>query len=183
MKKSGNNQQVRFKRYIPRAINELPVDQELIQQIGLYARQGRYELAVRRYAELLKTGPLHLPAEFFYYYARLLMKRRLYEQAEAVLAKAVSLQPGYQEAHSMMGLVLDIFGDYAQAESCLITAAALDPRDAITWARLSNLYSRMDQRRAALFAQQQAVKYKPDDFRLKRRLNEMTSHDQEDPSF
>lgn len=152
-------------------LDDTGIAPSVLDKIREYNRQGQFELSAELFEQLAATRDL--PAAFYFNYASVLFKLRAYEKIVELLGKAVSMQPQYQWAHSSLGLALDTLGRYERAEEHLKIAIELDPDDYIAWARLSNLYSAWQQNEKALEAQRAAVRCRPSDARLVRRLNEM----------
>ena len=68
--------------------------------------------------------------EPLYLLARAYMSMHLWEQARAVLDKAIAMAPKYAPARATLGVLLDSTGDHREAESAHQAAIKLDPTNA-----------------------------------------------------
>jgi len=159
---------------------DLPVEKALMEQIIRAIQEDHYDAAAKLLHPIMTTP--NPPAELCYIFARLFNHYSLgsqHEQAQTALLQAIEQQPGYQEAHAMLGHTLTCLDEFEQAGYHLRLAIALKPDDYIAWARLSNLYAKMGNRNATIEAQRQAVKYAPTHKLLLRRLSELLAEEQD----
>lgn len=175
MKLPSPNQKALVSRYRATYFYLLPVDLRLVCRIQTHDERMEFRSSAAIFAQLIRQPSA--PVELYYHYARTLNRLGMLEQAHAALCEALARQPGYQEAHSMIGLVLLQMGDLDAAGDHLRTAVSLDPPDSTTWARLGLLYAKLGHRTATIQCVQRAVVLNPSNLRLHRRLAELLSSD------
>jgi tetratricopeptide (TPR) repeat protein len=93
---------------------------------------------MRRFAEL---QPANARANF-YYAASLWKKKGDAKQAEALLKKALQLDPGLADAHLQLGIIYFAHQDFPQAIGAFEKAIAIDPKMEEAHYRLAQTYAR-----------------------------------------
>ena len=147
------------KRYVARALDELPIEAEIRAQIRERRRQGCF----REVADLFQST-IHqfgdLP-ELYFYVGRAWSKLQEYQQACAAFTEAVRIEPGYAEAQSDLGLMYILLKEYETGDLHLRKAIALSPQDPIVWGRLALSLDEQGRINEAIDAIRQAIQLDP----------------------
>jgi predicted O-linked N-acetylglucosamine transferase (SPINDLY family) len=123
-------------------------------------RQGKLPDAQARCRQILKDLPDHFDALHLLGVCEL--DCRQFEEAERILARAVSVAPRSVEAHSNLGLALFNLKRYDDARKCQERAVALKPNFPTAWTHLGNALMRLELPEQAVAAHDRAIQLKPD---------------------
>lgn len=158
-------------RYVPRPFMTLPIERSLLEALQQCNKRWMHRNALRMYMEIIEQAGA--PVEIYYFYARYLVRRGSAEQAHAVLTTALALEPGYQEAHFLMSLVLLMMNDLPGVDHHLRIATAMAPDDWGVWSRWEEYYTARRHRSAAIACLRRAIQLHPSCRRLHQRLDEI----------
>jgi tetratricopeptide (TPR) repeat protein len=115
--------------------------------------------AIKEFQSALQIAPHYLIAEInsgmAYYYAG----QR--EKGLAVLKEALKEAPDNPYISYMLGLILETFGNYAEAREYFLKVARLDPIDSKTWYHIGNCYSKEQQYSEAIAPLRRAAGIEP----------------------
>ena len=123
-------------------------------------RQGRQSDTQALCRQILKDLPDHFDALHLLGVSEL--DCRQFEAAERTLARAVSVAPQSEEAHSNLGVALLNLKRYDEARKCQERAIALKPNFATALMNLGNALMRLRLYEPAVHAHDRAIKLKPD---------------------
>ncbi|MBN1816754.1 MAG: glycosyltransferase family protein [Sedimentisphaerales bacterium] len=134
-------------------------DESILQAMDYY-RQGQLEKAVRVCDNVLEREPGSAPAMVAK--GCILQSRHLWDEAERLHRKALSIRPDLAEAHQNLGLILAEKGRYTEAVVHYRRALKILPDCAETWNDLGVSLRAMGQSQEAALAYRKAVSLQPD---------------------
>ncbi|MBW1839869.1 MAG: tetratricopeptide repeat protein [Deltaproteobacteria bacterium] len=122
----------------------------------IYIKEGRNEEAYLQFREVLKTKPKFAHAYFGLGIIAILEKDSFYnfyqdiDMAAIMFRLAIKRNPGFAEAHSNLGNLYKIRGEYQKAEQELIKAIQLKPDLLKAYKSLAGLYEIMGRKEKAI---------------------------------
>jgi predicted O-linked N-acetylglucosamine transferase (SPINDLY family) len=123
-------------------------------------RQGKHPDAQALCRQILKDLPDHFDALHLLGVSEL--DCRQFEEAEGILARAVSVEPRSAEARSNLGMALFNLKRYDDARKCQEKAVALQPNFPTALTNLGNTLMRLGLVEQAIAAHDRAIQLKPD---------------------
>jgi tetratricopeptide (TPR) repeat protein len=120
-----------------------------------YFLRREYERAVREFRDLLRDRPDE--ARTWSYYGICLAHLGRAAEAEAALARAISLAPANEEAWFHLGIARSLREEWEEAASAYRHAVALAPEDLVAWHRLGVALAEAGEETAASVAFERAL--------------------------
>ena len=120
-----------------------------------YFLRREYERAAREFRDLLRDRPDE--ARTWSYYGISLAHLGRAAEAEAALARAISLAPANEEAWFHLGIARSLREEWEEAASAYRRAVALAPEDLVAWHRLGVALAEAGEETAASVAFERAL--------------------------
>jgi tetratricopeptide (TPR) repeat protein len=139
-----------------------------------YARQEKYDEAVKEYKLALKETP-GVPALHFGL-GTVYKDMKRFSEAIEQLTIAVSIIPDYSDAYINLGVSYEGLGEYERAEMAYRRVATLEPDKAQPYIKLGDLYMTMKEYRLSAENFSRAVQLDPDNHVLFTKLGVLFGH-------
>ena len=131
-----------------------------IRRADLYERNGKHDLAVKDYNEVICLKPDHAQAYFNRGTAKYAVGR--YEEAISDYSEVIRLEPDNAAALNNRGNVRYTVGQYEGAIADYNESIRLDPNDASTYYNRGNIKSELKRYEEALTDYNESIRLKPD---------------------